>query len=117
QGELSALERGTHALHSGMDVKAYAEAVGRANTSVHREVCAARVAATVPHMGNDLIERTRQLAEIHAAPSWLWPALAAELVTRGWTVDATGRCPAVREIALRVTTSGKFHQPSQALAK
>jgi hypothetical protein len=40
------------------------------------------------HMHNDLHERARQLAEIHAAPSWLWPALAAELVARGWTVEA-----------------------------
>jgi hypothetical protein len=37
QSELSPLERGMHALHSGMDVKAYAASVGRARTSVQDE--------------------------------------------------------------------------------
>jgi len=51
QGELSALERGTHALNSGMDVKAYAASVGRARTTVHDEVYAAEVARAVPQCG------------------------------------------------------------------
>jgi hypothetical protein len=34
QFELTALERGLHAVHSGLGVKAYAESVGRARTSV-----------------------------------------------------------------------------------
>jgi hypothetical protein len=49
-----ALERGLHALNSGMDVKAYAESVGRARTSVQNEVAAARVANAVTHVGHDL---------------------------------------------------------------
>jgi hypothetical protein len=34
QSELTALERGMHALNSGMDIKAYAESVGRKRESV-----------------------------------------------------------------------------------
>jgi hypothetical protein len=47
QSELTARERGMHALHSGMDVKAYAESVVRARTTVQDEVKAARVADAV----------------------------------------------------------------------
>jgi hypothetical protein len=39
QGELSALERGLHALNSGMDVKAYAGSVGRARTTIFGARC------------------------------------------------------------------------------
>lgn len=31
----------------------------------------------------DLSDRPRQLAEIHAAPAWLWPALVRKLVGKG----------------------------------
>jgi uncharacterized protein YbjT (DUF2867 family) len=57
-----------------MDVKAYAESVGRARSTVHSEVYAAEVAEAVPDIGND---RFAQLVEIHAAPEWLWAALVA----------------------------------------
>lgn len=72
-GELTPLERGMHALKSGMSVRAYAERVGRAHKSVDNEVRAARVAASCA-IGGTLVEAT-QLSEIHAAPSFLWPAL------------------------------------------
>ena len=39
----TALERGGHALHSGMDVKVYAASVGRNRHTVQDEVQAARV--------------------------------------------------------------------------
>jgi ParB-like chromosome segregation protein Spo0J len=87
QSELSALERGLHALRSGLDVKAYAETVGRARTTVHQEVYAARVAQSVPHVRNELHDRTRHLAELHAAASWLWPTLVGRMTQRNWTVD------------------------------
>lgn len=32
---------------------------------------------------------TRNLAEIHAAPKWLWSALVARMVADGWTVETT----------------------------
>jgi hypothetical protein len=66
QSELTPIERGRHALGSAMDVKAYAASVGRAHTTVHREVCAARVAESAdPNVG---ISQFMQLVEIHAAP-------------------------------------------------
>lgn len=79
QDELSPIERGMHALHSGMDVKAYAALISRPERSVYNEAQAAKVAETVAHMGNDISGYFRHLTEIHAAPRWLWPALVAAL--------------------------------------
>jgi ParB/RepB/Spo0J family partition protein len=89
QSELTALERGLHALHSGMDVKAYAESVGRKQQSVSNEVLAARVREAVPHVGYELSGYFRHLTEIHAAPRWLWPALVENLVSEDLTVAET----------------------------
>jgi len=38
---------------------------------------------------SDLIQRTRHLTEIHAAPKWLWRALVAATLTNGWHVEQT----------------------------
>jgi ParB-like nuclease domain len=84
QGELTALERGGHALHSGMEIKAYAESVGRARQTVDMEVQAARVADAVLHVQHDLADRWRCLREIHAAPYWLWPSLVPALLDKHW---------------------------------
>lgn len=94
QGELSPLERGIHALHAienkiHPDVKAYAESVGRKRTTVHNEIYAASVAMAVPHVGNDISSHYKSFVEIHAAPSWLWPALVQRMTQDGMTVDAT----------------------------
>lgn len=99
QGELTALERGMHALGAtekgkhGQSVKAYAEAVGRASQTVALEVQAARVAKEVSTRveTSTIVDKHRHLAEIHAAPSWLWPALVQHLVDCGLTVEATRR--------------------------
>jgi ParB-like chromosome segregation protein Spo0J len=87
QSELLPLERGMHALKSGLDVKAYAASVERPRQTVSVEVCAARVASAVPHMWHEVVERARQLAELHAAASWLWPTLVGRMTQRNWTVD------------------------------
>jgi hypothetical protein len=88
QGELSALEKGMHALRSGMDVKAYAASVGRARTTVQREAYAAEVASAVPIDGHELDQLSTHLVEIHAAPQWLWPALVRALLEgKGLTVE------------------------------
>ena len=49
QGKLSPLERGMHALHSGMDVKAYAATVERdkKRIAVPHEIMAARAAGAL----------------------------------------------------------------------
>src|SRR4051794_27676530 len=66
QGELSPLERGMHALNSGMDIRAYAKDAGRKENTIGNEVKAARVAAVVTDIG-DVSSRFSQLVEIHAA--------------------------------------------------
>jgi hypothetical protein len=87
QSELSALERGLHALHTtekgsklGRSVAAYAKEIGRPVATVSWETSAAAVyeavsshEETAPNVG------ARHLAEIHAAPRWLWPALVDRL--------------------------------------
>jgi predicted outer membrane protein len=82
QGELTALERGLHALHrpEGMDVKAYAASIGRARTTVQRETYAAAVASAVPINGHELDDFSTHMVEIHAAPAWLWPTLVAAML-------------------------------------
>lgn len=91
QSELTALERGRHALHSRMEIKAYAESVGREKQwrNVYNEVYAAEVMQAVAHVCNDLSEHFRTLVEIHAAPSWLWPALVEAMLKDEWTVNTT----------------------------
>jgi hypothetical protein len=75
------LERGLHALHSGMDVKAYAESVGRKRDTVQDEVMAARVKVAAGNVTHDLSARFSQLVAIHAAREWLWPALVEAMLS------------------------------------
>lgn len=89
QGELSPIERGMHALHSGMAGKTYAGSIGRPQPSIAREISAARVAESVTDVGYDIADKFSQLVEIHAAPEWLWSALVSALIAEDWTVEAT----------------------------
>jgi ParB-like chromosome segregation protein Spo0J len=102
QSELSALERGMHALLAtekgsklGLSVAAYAEKVGIGRDTIKQWVWAAEVAGAVgtcvPTSDLDRPDRplARHLAEIHAAPSPAWPALVKHLLAAGWTVKAT----------------------------
>jgi ParB-like chromosome segregation protein Spo0J len=85
QSELTALERGMHALRSGIEVKAYAGNVGRKENTVGNEVRAAKVAgSTGTDIGADLSRYFSQLVEIHAAPYWLWPSLGSALLKKRW---------------------------------
>lgn len=99
QSELHPLEEGKHAAASGMDLKAYAEKVGKARTTLSDKVKAFRVLSVTHVRHADIRDRWRCLAEIHAAPSWLWRALVDELVAAEWTVERTrkeaGRVSAV----------------------
>jgi hypothetical protein len=63
QSELSALEHGLHALRSGMDVRAYAENIGRKFTAVQRDIQAARVAAACTDIGTNTAEHFSQLVD------------------------------------------------------
>ncbi len=90
QSELSALERGLHALAATTgdapaypDAKAYAEAVGRPHATVQQELRAARVASICNCISAaDLQPYARHLAEIHAAPRWVGRALVGGTVAR-----------------------------------
>lgn len=88
QSELTALERGMHALHSGKSIRDYAEEVGTSATTVTYQRHAADVFTHV-NSAADMSERTRQLVEIHAAPRWLWSALVSAMIADSLTVEAT----------------------------
>ena len=48
----------------------------------------------------EVSECWRNLAEIHAAPEWLWSGLVKAMVDGGWTVATTrDKVGAVKEIA------------------
>jgi hypothetical protein len=67
-----------------MDLKAYAEASGKARTTLSDKVKAYRV-LSVTHMRHETASDSwRNLAEIHAAPAWLWSALVAKMLASGW---------------------------------
>lgn len=86
QGELHPLEEGKHALGSGMKVREYADRVGKAKSNIDDRRRAAEVSEACPDIRTaDKKRHWQSLGTVHAAPSWLWPALAAELVARGWT--------------------------------
>jgi hypothetical protein len=65
-----------------MDVKAYAESVGRKHQTVLDEVHAAKVAADTDIRVDGFFS---QLVVIHAAPQWLWAALVAASSWRRWS--------------------------------
>lgn len=88
QSELHPLEEGKHAAESGLDLKAYAEQAGKAYRTLYDKVRAWQVLAVL-HMQNDMRDCWRNLAEIHAAPQWLWAALVQAMVADGWTVQKT----------------------------
>lgn len=89
QSELHPLEEGKHAAESGMDLKAYAEAAGKAQTTLRNKLMAYRV-ATESHVGfTHVRDSWRNLAEIHVAPQWLWPAMVQKMVEGEWTVATT----------------------------
>lgn len=93
QGELSPLERGIHAVNADGgygDTKRYAELVGRPRSSVQLEKQAARVAKSCTCNFADLLEKTRQLAELHALPSECWPAAVQTMLDKGWSAKETG---------------------------
>jgi hypothetical protein len=81
QSGLNPLEKGLHALRSEKGVREYARALGGVtHTAVEHWRNAAKVATQVATPAAELIDRTRHLTEIHAAPAWLWPALVAAML-------------------------------------
>jgi len=100
QSELHPLEEGKHAAESGMDLKAYADNAGKALTTMKYKVMAWRVAVESHVRLGDLRDSWRNLAEIHAAPEWLWAGLVKAMLEGSWTVATTrDKVGAVKEIA------------------
>lgn len=97
QGELHPLEEGLHALGSGMSVKDYAAQVAKPSTTLQTKAQAGRVLEAVKtHVSfTDLRDRWRCLAEIHAAPPWLWPAMAGSCGRRIELEQADAASPAL----------------------
>jgi len=88
QGELSPLEIGLHALRCVQlsdggrgrkgGLSAYAEAIGRAKSTITEYVNAARVIENCSVDRTVLQSKTQHLAAIHALPSDCWPAARRE---------------------------------------
>ncbi len=56
----------------------------------------------VCHVANTTIRDSwRNLAEIHAAPEWLWAALVGRMVEGGWTVAVTRERVAAQQAGLQ----------------
>lgn len=89
QSELHPLEEGKHAAESGMDLKAYAEAAGKSRTTLTDKVKSYRVLSVTHVRHADIRDSWRNLAEIHAAPQWLWAAMVARMLEGQWTVATT----------------------------
>lgn len=72
-----------------MDLKAYTEAAGKARSTLKDKLHAYRVLSVAHVRHEDIRDSWRNLAEIHAAPRWLWPALVARMLEGQWTVATT----------------------------
>lgn len=66
---------GKHAAESGLDLKAYAEQAGKGYDNLKVKARAFRVMTEGHVSPEDARDSWRNLAEIHAAPQWLWKAL------------------------------------------
>lgn len=79
QSELHPLEEGIHALGSGMKQADYVRAIGKPQTTVSDKWKAARVFNACALKISSVKDAWRNLAEIHAAPEWLWSALVLQM--------------------------------------
>ena len=88
-------ELGKHAAQSGMDLKAYAEASGKVHTTLFKKLAAWRVLLACDFHVEiaDAQDNWRNLAEIHAAPNWLWSALVKEMLEQSWYLDTDTAWP------------------------
>jgi hypothetical protein len=95
-----ALEIGMHALRSGLSVRDYADRAGRSKSAVQFERQAAQVAMAVSTSVDS--DKARHLAEPHAAPALLWPALVSALVAHDSGSAAGASLPS------RVSGTGRY---------
>ena len=71
-----------------MDLKAYAEASGKVYQTLVKKLWAWRVVSVIHVDNENAQDNWRNLAQIHAAPNWLWRALVAVMLD---TPRARGR--------------------------
>jgi protein gp37/ParB-like chromosome segregation protein Spo0J len=89
QGELCELEVGLHALGSPLKQEDYGKQLNLSQPSIAYRVHAARVAEHCDITRVIDPDKWRHLAEIHAAATWAWDALAKAMVEKKWSVDVT----------------------------
>ena len=90
QSELHALEEGKHAAESDLSIRAYADLANKPHTTLADKIKAWKVLnCTHVRTTEWLLDHWRNLAEIHAAPQWLWVALVRRMSADGWTVAET----------------------------
>ncbi|MCB1315217.1 MAG: hypothetical protein KDK27_04640 [Leptospiraceae bacterium] len=94
-------EEGKHAAESGMDLKAYAEMVGKSQGTISEAMKAAEVHTKLiaQAIGLEALEYTIK-REIGRAPQWLWVALGQAAMDGKWNKETTReRVKAVKDIA------------------
>jgi hypothetical protein len=85
---------GKHALGSGLSQELYGKQMGLSQDSISLRLRAARVLESILTtcvVKPDLADRWRNLAEIHAAPRWLWRHLVGSVtihLLRGFSAIA-----------------------------
>lgn len=109
QSELYPLEVGMHALKSGLDQKAYAAKKGYCSPNSSASPLRGKGLRFRAHVGHAQ-DQWRHLAEIHAAPSWLWPALVSAMLGGGLTVEQTRN--AVKAVAGAEEPPARFDSAS-----
>jgi hypothetical protein len=114
QGELHPLEEGMHALHAkaehGIDLKVYADKIGKNEKTLHTKVRAARVADNLD-IEIDVRSCWSQLAELHPAPRWLWRSLVSRLVAEGWAARVAASVTDIGDADLRPSASREEEAP------
>jgi hypothetical protein len=90
QSELHPLEIGKHAVESGQSMSAYAKNLNLSNKNMTLRSNAYEVYTVLPYRNLSDLDGWTRLAEIHAAPEWLWPAMVAQMIEGEWTASPWG---------------------------
>ena len=74
-----------------MGVREYARSAGYKSAGHITNLMQAAEVFSQANAAADLKDHAKHLAEIHAAPRWLWPALVEKLLAEDLTVNDTKR--------------------------
>ena len=82
--------KGGRGVRSELSVRGFADALGKSHPYLVQVTQAAEVYKLVTRVTSFKAAGIhRNLAEIHAAPNWLWSALVKQMIESGWTVQIT----------------------------